>query len=101
MRGTLPRLGSTRDNPPELDASLDSPTAMSTPIEQHRRPVTHRAASSMPVSASGEGTAHHSQYIAVALGVFGTLTVSEVIASGGTAIAVAAQPVLGRAGYGS
>jgi amino acid transporter len=38
-------------------------------------------------------------YIAVALGVFGTLTVDEVIASGGTAIAVAAQPVLGRAGY--
>jgi amino acid transporter len=38
-------------------------------------------------------------YIAVALGVFGTLTVQEVIASGGTAIAVAAQPVLGRAGY--
>ncbi len=38
-------------------------------------------------------------YVAVALGVFGTLTVHEVIASGGTAIAVAAQPVLGRAGY--
>jgi len=38
-------------------------------------------------------------YIAVALGVFGTLTVHEVIASGGTAIAVAAQPTLGRAGY--
>jgi amino acid transporter len=38
-------------------------------------------------------------YIAVALGVFGTLTVEQVIASGGTAIAVAAQPVLGRAGY--
>jgi amino acid transporter len=38
-------------------------------------------------------------YIAVAIGVFGTLTVDEVIASGGTAIAVAAQPVLGRAGY--
>jgi amino acid transporter len=38
-------------------------------------------------------------YIAVALGVFGTLTVQEVIASGGTAIAVAAQPVLGQAGY--
>jgi amino acid transporter len=38
-------------------------------------------------------------YIAVALGVFGTLTVPEVIASGGTAIAVAAQPVLGQAGY--
>jgi len=38
-------------------------------------------------------------YVAVALGVFGTLTVQQVIASGGTAIAVAAQPVLGRAGY--
>lgn len=38
-------------------------------------------------------------YIAVAIGVFGTLTVDEVIASGGTAIAVAAQPVLGNAGY--
>lgn len=38
-------------------------------------------------------------YVAVALGVFGSLTVEEVIASGGTAIAVAAQPVLGQAGY--
>ena len=38
-------------------------------------------------------------YVAVALGVFGTLTVSEVIDSGGTALAVAAEPVLGRAGY--
>jgi amino acid transporter len=38
-------------------------------------------------------------YVAVALGVFGTLTVDEVIESGGTAIAVAAEPVLGRAGY--
>ena len=38
-------------------------------------------------------------YIAVALGVFGTLTVDEVIASGGTALAVAAEPALGRAGY--
>ena len=38
-------------------------------------------------------------YIAVALGVFGTLTVDEVIASGGTALAVAAEPVLGRVGY--
>jgi amino acid transporter len=38
-------------------------------------------------------------YIAVALGVFGTLTVNEVIASGGTALAVAAEPTLGRAGY--
>jgi amino acid transporter len=38
-------------------------------------------------------------YVAVALGVFGTLTVDEVIESGGTALAVAAEPVLGRAGY--
>lgn len=38
-------------------------------------------------------------YIAVALGVFGTLTVQEVIDSGGTALAVAAEPVLGQAGY--
>jgi amino acid transporter len=38
-------------------------------------------------------------YVAVSVGVFGTLTVEQVIASGGTALAVAAQPVLGRAGY--
>jgi amino acid transporter len=38
-------------------------------------------------------------YIAIALGVFGTLTVEEVIASGGTALAVAAKPTLGNAGY--
>jgi hypothetical protein len=38
-------------------------------------------------------------YIAIALGVFGTLTVEKVIASGGTALAVAAQPTLGQAGY--
>ena len=38
-------------------------------------------------------------YIAVALGVFGTLTVQEVIDSGGTALAKAAEPTLGRAGY--
>jgi amino acid transporter len=38
-------------------------------------------------------------YVAVALGVFGTLTVPEVIAAGPTAIAVAAEPVLGKAGY--
>ena len=38
-------------------------------------------------------------YVAVALGVFGTLTVEEVIDSGGTALAVAAEPVLGQAGY--
>jgi amino acid transporter len=38
-------------------------------------------------------------YVAVSLGVFGTLTVEQVIASGGTAIAVAAAPILGQAGY--
>jgi len=38
-------------------------------------------------------------YVAIALGVFGTLTVEKVIASGGTALAVAAEPTLGRAGY--
>jgi amino acid transporter len=38
-------------------------------------------------------------YVAVALGVFGTLTVDKVVSSGGTALAVAAEPVLGRAGY--
>jgi amino acid transporter len=38
-------------------------------------------------------------YVAVSLGVFGTLSVEKVIASGGTALAVAAQPVLGQAGY--
>jgi amino acid transporter len=38
-------------------------------------------------------------YVAVALGVFGTLTVEKVISSGGTALAVAAEPTLGRAGY--
>lgn len=38
-------------------------------------------------------------YVAVSLGVFGTLSVDEVIASGGTALAVAAEPVLGEFGY--
>jgi amino acid transporter len=38
-------------------------------------------------------------YVAIALGVFGTLTVEQVIASGGTALAVAAKPTLGNAGY--
>ena len=38
-------------------------------------------------------------YVAVSLGVFGTLSVSEVIEAGPTAIAVAATPVLGDAGY--
>jgi amino acid transporter len=38
-------------------------------------------------------------YVAVALGVFGTLTVDQVISSGGTALAEAAKPTLGQAGY--
>jgi amino acid transporter len=38
-------------------------------------------------------------YVAVSLGVFGTLTVDKVIDSGPTALAVAAQPVLGQAGF--
>jgi amino acid transporter len=38
-------------------------------------------------------------YIGISLGVYGTLTVDEVIASGGTALAEAAKPALGEAGY--
>jgi amino acid transporter len=38
-------------------------------------------------------------YVAVALGVFGTLTVDKVISSGGTALAVAAEPTLGKVGF--
>lgn len=38
-------------------------------------------------------------YVAIALGTFGSLTVDTVISSGGTALAVAARPVLGNAGY--
>jgi amino acid transporter len=38
-------------------------------------------------------------YVGVSLGVFGTLTVDQVIASGGTALAEAAKPTLGQFGY--
>jgi amino acid transporter len=38
-------------------------------------------------------------YVAVSIGVFGTLPVSEVVASGATALAVAAKPVLGQFGF--
>ncbi|NOR88901.1 MAG: amino acid permease [Anaerolineales bacterium] len=38
-------------------------------------------------------------YIAVSIGVMGVMTVDEVIASGATALADAAKPVLGQAGY--
>jgi amino acid transporter len=38
-------------------------------------------------------------YVAIAIGVFGTLTVDEVIRFGPRAIAEAARPTLGEAGY--
>jgi len=38
-------------------------------------------------------------YVLISIGVFGTLTVEEVIANGDTALAEAARPVLGNAGY--
>ena len=38
-------------------------------------------------------------YVALAIGVFGTLTVEEVIANADTALAVAALPIFGTAGY--
>ncbi|GAA4547447.1 APC family permease [Amycolatopsis samaneae] len=39
-------------------------------------------------------------YVLIALGVFGTLTVQQVIDSGDTALAAAARPVLGDTGFG-
>ncbi|HUW15720.1 MAG TPA: APC family permease [Actinomycetes bacterium] len=38
-------------------------------------------------------------YVAIALGVYGALTVDEVVAAGDTAVAEAAKPALGDAGY--
>jgi amino acid transporter len=38
-------------------------------------------------------------YVLISVGVFGTLTVDEVIASGDTALAEAAEPRLGQAGF--
>jgi amino acid transporter len=38
-------------------------------------------------------------YVALAIGVFGTLTVEEVIANADTALAEAAKPIFGDAGY--
>ena len=38
-------------------------------------------------------------YVLIALGVFGTLTVDEVVANGDTALAEAAKPALGDAGF--
>jgi amino acid transporter len=38
-------------------------------------------------------------YVLISVGVYGTLTVEEVIASGDTALAEAAEPTLGQAGF--
>ena len=38
-------------------------------------------------------------YVLISVGVFGTLTVDEVVSSGGTALAEAIKPILGDAGY--
>ena len=38
-------------------------------------------------------------YVALSIGVFGTLTVEEVIANADTALAVAALPIFGAFGY--
>lgn len=38
-------------------------------------------------------------YVLISLGVFGTLTVEEVVANGETALAQAAEPALGQAGF--
>lgn len=38
-------------------------------------------------------------YVAVSLGVFGTLTAGQVVEYGATALAEAAKPILGQAGY--
>jgi amino acid transporter len=38
-------------------------------------------------------------YVLIAVGVFGTLTVEEVLANGDTALAQAAKPALGEAGF--
>ena len=38
-------------------------------------------------------------YVLISVGVFGTLTVAEVIANGDTALAQAAKPALGEAGF--
>jgi amino acid transporter len=38
-------------------------------------------------------------YVAISLGVYGTLTVDQVVAAGSTAVAEAAKPTLGEAGF--
>jgi amino acid transporter len=38
-------------------------------------------------------------YVLISVGVFGTLTVEEVLANGDTALAQAAKPALGEAGF--
>ena len=64
----------------------------------HRR----RPARSGPQPAPGHvpRTRHHHRALRlIAVGVFGTLTVDEVVANGETALAEAAKPALGQAGF--
>ena len=74
-------------------------------VPRIRRRDVHREGpdSTRPASCPGRSTSRSasrpSSTSPSSLGVFGTLTVDEVIDSGGTALAVAAEPVLGRAGY--
>jgi amino acid transporter len=53
----------------------------------------------LPKSMYGALSVTSAVYVLIALGVFGTLTVAEVIGYGETAIAEAARPALGDAGY--
>jgi amino acid transporter len=53
----------------------------------------------LPKAMYGALTVTSVVYVLIALGVFGTLTVAEVIAYGETAIAEAARPALGDAGF--
>jgi amino acid transporter len=57
------------------------------------------AARGLPKAMYGSLAVTAALYVLVALSVFGTLTVAEVIASGETAIAEAARPVLGEVGF--
>ena len=53
----------------------------------------------LPQAMYGALTVTSAVYVLIALGVFGTLTVAEVIGYGETAIAEAARPALGDAGF--
>ena len=64
-----------------------------------RRPAQPRAATSPARPTSHSGGSRALVYILIAIGVFGTLSVAEVIEYGETAIAEAARPTLGDAGF--